>query len=74
MPQREFADQKALVAYAEDVVYCAGLLRFLRAGGRIMLTFGFPGGEALDRLVGPAHGGRKLISGWNGEELDLACP
>jgi hypothetical protein len=57
-----------------DVVYWPGLLRFLRAGGRIMLTFGFPGGEALDRLVGPRMEVGKLISGWNGEELDLACP
>jgi hypothetical protein len=49
-------------------------LRFVRAGGRIMLTLGFTGGEALDRLIGRRMEVGRLVSGWNREELDLACP
>jgi hypothetical protein len=48
--------------------------RLVRAGVRIMLTLGFLGGQALDRLIGPRMEVGRLVSGWNGEELDLACP
>jgi hypothetical protein len=48
--------------------------RLVRAGVRIMLTLGFLGGQALDRLIGPRVEVGRLVSGWNGEELDLACP
>jgi putative ABC transport system substrate-binding protein len=51
-----------------------GLVTSLARPGGNLTGINFFAGQALDRLIGPRMEVGRLVSGWNGEELDLALP